>query len=138
MHETAALRRTAGYTAVAVAASLGVVFSLPEAGLPMFFDPRTPLFGALVQTKLFFSTFTTLLLLVLLATYGRVYREFPNRFTLSLILFTVALLLHAVTSNPFLPLLLGFGRGVELGPFTYLPDLFTSVAVVILLYQSHK
>ncbi|MFC7131299.1 hypothetical protein [Haloferax chudinovii] len=81
MHETAALRRTAGYTAVAVAASLGVVFSLPEAGLPTFLDPWTPLFGALVQTKLFFSTFTTLLLLVLLATYGRVYREFPNRFT---------------------------------------------------------
>ena len=78
------------------------------------------------------------MLLALLWNYVAVYRDIPNRFTLSLLLFTVALLLYAVSSNPLLPIVLGFSHGTTLGPFVFLPDVFASIAVVVLLYQSYS
>ena len=84
------------------------------------------------------TTFNVVILLFLAGTYVGIYREMPNPFTLSLLLFTVSLLLYALTSNPLIPRLLGFRGGVDLGPFTFLPDLFASFATVVLLYQSNK
>lgn len=89
-----------------------------------------------LRIKLFVTTLTGIVLLALLWNYATVYRDMPNRFTLSLLLFTVALLLYAVSSNPLLPLLLGFSHGATLGPFVFLPDIFASVAAIVLLYQS--
>ncbi|MBS3760943.1 MAG: hypothetical protein KGY43_05675 [Halodesulfurarchaeum sp.] len=77
-------------------------------------------------------------MLAILWNYLRVYRDLPNRFTLSLLLFTVALLLYAVSSNPLLPIILGFRHGTTLGPFMFLPDLFASIASIVLLYQSYS
>ena len=89
----------------------------------------------LVTVKLFVSTYTVVLLAVLAGTYARLYRELPNRFTLSLLAFTAALLLYALTSSPLVSLTLGY-RGSGLGPFTFLPDLFAAVAVTFLFYES--
>lgn len=96
---------------------------------------RQPL-EVFTQVRLFVSTFNVLLLLVLAWSYFAVYRDMPNRFTASLLLFTAALLLYALASNPAIHLLFGFRGGPGLGPFAFLPDLFAAIAVVVLLYQS--
>ena len=91
-----------------------------------------------VQIRLFVSTFNVLVLLALTASYLRLYRDLPTRFTASLLLFSLALLLYALSASPAIQLLFGFRGGTGLGPFTFLPDLFASVAVVVLLYQSYQ
>lgn len=132
-----ARRRTLLTAATAAVVALAVAALAPRYVFRFPFPPHSDsAFDALLQVKLFFSTFTVVLLLVLLATYIRIYRDLPNNFTLSLLLFTVALTLYAITSNPLLPILFGFDHPPAVGPFTFLPDAFTSVAVVILLYQS--
>jgi len=90
------------------------------------------------EVQLFLSTFNVLLLLVLTWSYSVLYRDLSNRFTLSLLLVSVALLLYAVTSNPVIHLLFGFRGSPTLGPFAFLPDLFAAVAVSVLLYQSFQ
>ena len=135
-----ALVRTLGFTVGAFAVAAIVAVFGPDYLLPHPLPPSPsrdgPLAGML-QVKLFFSTFSGILLLVLLVTYARIYQDLPNRFTLSLLLFTVALALYALTANPLVSILFGF-RQAGGGPFTYLPDLFTSAAVVILLHQSYQ
>ncbi|MFB6071148.1 MAG: hypothetical protein ABEJ76_09005 [Halanaeroarchaeum sp.] len=93
---------------------------------------------AFFQARLFISTFNVLALLALTWSYLGLYRDLPTRFTGSLLLFAVALLLYAVSANPAVQVLFGFRGGTGLGPFTFLPDLFASVAVVVLLYQSYQ
>lgn len=92
----------------------------------------------MIQVKLFVATFSVVLLLFLLWNYVQIYRIMPNRFTLGLVLVTVALLLYGISSSPLLQLLMGFQPSVAAGPFTFLPDVFASIAVVILLYQSYS
>lgn len=100
--------------------------------------PMLPDLSMLLQVKAFLATFNALMLLVLTWSYLALYRDLPNPFTGSLLLFSVALLLYAVSSNPLLHVLFGFRGGLGLGPFTFLPDAFASVAVVTLLYQSYR
>lgn len=92
---------------------------------------------SVVQVKLFVTTLNVVLLLVLLWNYFSIYRGLPNRFTLSLLVVTFALLLYAVSSNPLITLGMGFQHGAMLGPFTFLPDLFAMVAITVLVYQSY-
>lgn len=130
-------------TAILALGSL-VVAALAAVLLPDYIFHRPPPRGGpsplagLLQVKVFFSTFTSVLLLVLLTMYARIYRNLPNRFTMSLLLFTVSLTLYALTANPLIALLFGFKPPGGLGPFTFLPDMFASVSVIILLYQSYK
>ncbi|MFB6093619.1 MAG: hypothetical protein ABEJ77_01590 [Halanaeroarchaeum sp.] len=91
-----------------------------------------------LQVRLFVSTFNVLVLLALTGNYVRVYRDIPTRFTGSLLLFSVALLLYALSANPAIQLAFGFRAGPGLGPFTFLPDLFASVAAAVLLHQSYR
>ncbi|AKH98293.1 hypothetical protein [Halanaeroarchaeum sulfurireducens] len=91
-----------------------------------------------VQIRLFISTFNVLVILALTASYLRLYRDLPTRFTGSLLLFSLALFFYALSASPAVQLLFGFRGGTGLGPFTFLPDLFASVAVVVLLYQSYQ
>ncbi len=95
-------------------------------------------FEAFLTIKAFVSTLNVLLILVLLSNYLNIYREMPNRFTLSLSIFTLALLLYALSSNPLVTTVLGYRHGIGLGPFTFLPDIFASVAVIVLLHQSYE
>ena len=90
-----------------------------------------------VKVKMFFSTLNILLIGVLLWYYSTIYRDIPNRFTLSLIIFSAALLLYALSSNPLVHQTLGF-RGTGLGPFAFIPDLFATLAVIVLLNQSYE
>ena len=67
------------------------------------------------MAKTVISTVNSVLLLGLLAVYVDIYRKTGSEFTLGLIIFCVALLLNAVTSNPWVHQLLGY-RGSGLGP----------------------
>lgn len=130
------LYRTAALVAVGVLVALAVTVVVSFGLRGRLVDH--PRMGFLVLVKLLVTTFNVVALLALTGTYVSVYRDLPNQFTLSLILFSVALLLYAVTSNPLFPLVFGFRGGVGLGPFTFIPDLFASVAIVVLLYQSYR
>lgn len=112
-----------------------VTTGLPALGLPVHGPPVG--IETVIQAKLFVTTLNGIVLFVILWNYIRVYQDLPNRFTMSLLIFTVALLLYAMASNPLLPILLGFQHASTLGPFLFLPDVFASVAVIVLLYQSY-
>ncbi len=83
------------------------------------------------------SSINVTLLIFLLITYISIYRKIKSDFTIGLMIFSVVLLLYALTSNPLVHRIFGF-HASGLGPFAMLPDLFTCVALVILLYLSAK
>jgi hypothetical protein len=105
------------------------------------FRPEPPewveLLPYLLLVKTALSSVNTILLLLILAIYVGIYRKTRSEFSLGLIIFSVALLLYAITSNPLLHRIAGF-RLAGLGPFTMLPDLFTCIASAILLYLSRQ
>lgn len=138
MREDSGLLKTGAVVAVAAVLSAVVAFGvgLSNLGVPVHGPPVGV--ETLVRVKLFVTTLNVVLLFALLWNYVAVYRDLPNRFTLSLLLVTVALLFYALSSNPLLPLLMGFSHGATLGPFVFMPDVFAGVAVVVLLYQSYS
>jgi hypothetical protein len=83
------------------------------------------------------STINLTLLTILLITYVGIYRKTKSEFTIGLMIFSVVMLLNAITSNPLFHRIFGFGA-FGLGPFAMLPDLFTFIALVILLYLTFK
>jgi hypothetical protein len=83
------------------------------------------------------STINVTLLIFLLLTYIGIYRKTRSEFTIGLIIFSMVFLLNALASNPFVTWAFGF-RAFGLGPFALLPDLFTCVALTVLLYLSVK
>jgi hypothetical protein len=84
-----------------------------------------------------FSTLDATLLVALLALYLNTYVRRKVQFTLWLAIFCTVLLLDALTSNPIIQWAFGFSAS-GLGPFAMLPDVFTFVALVILLYLTLK
>jgi len=74
---------------------------------------------------------------ILIGLYYSIYKEVKSEFTFSLIIVMFALLIYAITSSPILPLLFGF-QSIGLGPFLMIPDLFATVALIVLLYISLK
>jgi hypothetical protein len=87
--------------------------------------------------KTVFSTLNATLLVFLLALYAEIYVKRKVEFTLWLVIFCSVLLLNALTSNPIIQWVFGFFP-FGLGPFAMLPDLFTFVALAILLYLTMK
>lgn len=129
--------RTLAVAAFAVLVSIALTFLFAR----FFLGPRLggrPQLAFALAVKLFVSTFNVTALLALVATYASLYRDLPNRFTLSLILFSVALFLYALTSNPVVQVVAGVRPTPQLGVFTFLPDVFAGVAVIALLYQSNR
>lgn len=112
--------------------------SIPHMGRGMGSPMAGPETGVFLDLRMFLSTYSGLLLVALTWNYLSMYRRLPNRFTISLVLFTTALFLYALSSNPAIHVLFGFRGGPELGPFLFVPDLFAAVAVTILLYQSYQ
>jgi uncharacterized membrane protein len=83
------------------------------------------------------STINVALLIILLITYVGIYRKTQSQFTIGLIVFSAIFLLNVLASNPVVRSLFGF-RGFGLGPFAMLPDLFTCIALILLLYLTLK
>ena len=87
--------------------------------------------------KTVLSTINATILIFLLVTYVDMYRKLKSEFTIGLILFSLILLLYALTSNPLMQRLFGFW-GFGLGPFAMLPDLCTTLALAVLVYLTMK
>jgi len=131
-------------TLVAVAlllAFLGMNYLQPRGPGP--FTPRPtypPLRGDIelyYTVKVILTTVNAALLIFLLAAYLDVYRKLRSHFTIGLIVFSIVLLLYALSSNPLLHGLFGF-RAFGLGPFAMLPDLFTCAALAVLVYLTFR
>lgn len=105
--------------------------------IPPELPPWDTLFPYLFIAKIILSSVNIILLTIVLVTYIGIYLKTKSQFSVGLVLFTIALLLYSVTSNPIMQ---GFGgfRISGLGPFTMLPDLFTCIASAILLYLSRQ
>ena len=83
------------------------------------------------------STVNVALLVFLFSAYLGIYRKVKSDFTLGLMVFSIILLFYALSSNPLLQRVFGF-RAFGLGPFAMLPDLFTCVALSVLLYLTFR
>ena len=83
------------------------------------------------------STVNLVLLVVLLLLFLRVYFDTHSEFAIGLIIFTLAMMTYAITSNPWLQSGFGF-RGSGLGPFTFFPDLFALIALVVLVFFAFR
>lgn len=134
------LAKTALVTGIATV--LGLISTMV---LPLFFDlpetlppyaPSAEFVYLSIQIKVFISTFILVILFALTWSYITLYRELPNKYTLSLVVLSLVLIPYAITSNPLLPLLLGIFPLGQLGPFTFLPDIFVGLATIVLFYQS--
>jgi hypothetical protein len=93
--------------------------------------------NALFMMKLFLTSFNIIILSGLVVNYLKIYREIPTSTSRSLLIFSAALTLYAVSANPLLHIIFGFNV-ISVGPFTYLPDLFVAAASVSLLRESYK
>ena len=91
----------------------------------------------LLLAKTILSSVNSTLLIIVLVIYTGIYRKTGSDFSMGLVLFSLALFLYSITSNPLIHTLAGF-RLSGLGPFTMLPDLFTCIASAILLYLSRQ
>jgi hypothetical protein len=87
--------------------------------------------------KAVISTVNMTLVIILMLMYIAIYRKTKSEFTVGLIIFSMILLLYTLTSNPLMHWIFGF-RAFGLGPFAMLPDLFTCVALAVLLYLTVK
>jgi hypothetical protein len=83
------------------------------------------------------SSINATLLIFLLVTYLDIYKTLKSEFTIGLIIFSLILLLYALVSNPLMQSIFGF-QAIGLGPFAMLPDLFTCLALAVLLYLTMK
>jgi hypothetical protein len=65
------------------------------------------------------------------------YLKTKSEFVIGLMIFSMVLLLNALTSNPLVHQIFGF-YAFGLGPFAMLPDLFTLSALIVLLYLTFR
>ena len=72
------------------------------------------------------------LIIPLFVIYAGIYRRMRSSFTLGLMAVIFALGMYAVTSNPLIVSLLG-GKMGDIGLFEIIPDLCTTIALVILV-----
>ena len=94
-------------------------------------------FEILFIIKTIITTINIAISSILITLYINTYRKIKSDFTIGLIVVMFSLLVYAITSNPLFHL--GFGyRGYGMGPFTIIPDLFSSIALGVLLYLSLK
>lgn len=107
---------------------------------PRPFPRDRPIIGDLeffYTVKTVISSVNITLVSILLGTYISLYRKTKSEFVIGLIILAIVLLLYALVSNPIIIHIFGF-RAFGLGPFAMLPDLFTSVALAVLLYFTLK
>ena len=89
----------------------------------------------LIPTMLI-TSISTLLLIYLITNYVSVFLKTKSEFSIGLLLFSIALLVQALTTNPLVKLLFEF-KG-PMGLFDLIPSIFTLIAVIALVYLSLK
>lgn len=128
-------------TAVILGGLFVAIFLMSIAINSLFLHTRGPqmflIMEDFLQLKILIASLSTVILAYLLYNYISVYNKIKSEFSLGLIVVVIALLAHALTDNPLLPLQFGL-RGAGLGPFNLIPSVFTFVAAIVLLYLSRK
>lgn len=135
IRERSPLAKTALVTGIAVLVGLAAAFAIERFPFPPG-GPPPGLLVTLIRIELFVATFNLVVLVALTGTYVVLYRDLPNKYTRSMLVLSAALLLYAITSNPYVPVLFGFPPRPDFGPFVFLPDLFVGMAIVVIFYQS--
>jgi len=138
-----------GWTVFAILILVALLVALAFAGM-VYVEPsgrpfadRTPFPQPPGDMQLFYtvtvvlSTINASLLIFLFSAYLGIYRKVKSDFTLGLMVFSMILLFYALSSNPLVQRVFGF-RAFGLGPFAMLPDLFTCVALIVLLYLTFR
>ena len=82
------------------------------------------------------SVINSLLLSYLLYIYIGIYRKIRSHFTLCLVIMAVALLLFSLSSTPLIQWALGDWK--LFGVFNFFPDVFTTLAAIVLIYLSRQ
>jgi hypothetical protein len=82
-----------------------------------------------------FNSINIFLLIGLLWVYGNTYAHTKSNFMLGLIFFIGVLLIQSIFSLPILHVFFGYST-YGLGPFGFLPNLFETFALIILLLLS--
>ena len=82
------------------------------------------------------TSISTLLLIYLINNYVAVYLKTKSEFSIGLLIFSIALLVQALTTNPLIKILFAF-KG-PMGVFDLIPNIFTLIAVLVLVYLSNK
>jgi len=108
---------------------------------PFDVDPEDlPKIRTLLATYFIGKTITSIvnsvLLLYLLLVYYGIYRNTKSSFSLGLMVMSVALMTFTISSSPLFHWALS--RRLLFGVFNFIPDLFTTVAAVILIYLSRQ
>jgi hypothetical protein len=93
--------------------------------------------GYIFQLKYALSLINIGLILAVFVLYANIYRKTKSPFSLGLTIFSFAFLINILTSSPLLHAICGF-KSSGLGPFLILPDLFTTIALAILVYLTTK
>lgn len=118
-----------------------IITALVFAALTAFIGRSTVIGTSFVESvilvKTFFTSFSIILLSALVINYFRIYREMPTSTSRTLMVFSAALLFYALSASPLVQVLSGF-QVITVGPFTYLPDLFASVATIAILRESYR
>ena len=126
--------------AVTLAAILAFIIT-PSLLRPPSLDPLPPPDpGAVylfVSLKTILSFVNIILVIPLIMMYLSLYRKYRSDFTLALLILMAVLLCFAITSNPLIHRLFGY-REEGLGPFTIIPDIFTTIGLLALAYVSLK
>lgn len=128
---------------LAAAGSLLAAFYLPSDLMslstrrPTIKIPDPEELRAYLTIRTIVSTINAGLSICLLAVYAGIYMRTRAEFTIGLIMLAATLLLYAVASNPLLHVFFTL-RPYGLSLFSGLTELFTTVAVVVLLYLSLK
>ena len=89
------------------------------------------------KIRIILSSINATLLVFMMATYVDMYRKLRSEFTIGLMLFSLSLLFYALSSNPLLQWLFGY-QAFGLGPFAMLPEMFTTLALGVLMYLTMK
>ena len=111
-----------------------IVSSLPPHDFPpIILEPEFIEFVMIIKTVISFVNMT--LILLTLGIYLQIYRTIKSKFTLGLITMILLLLLTAITSNPMVLFRYGL-QASGAGSFAILPDIFTTVALLVLFYLS--
>ena len=90
----------------------------------------------MIRGKIIISSINMILYAYIAFFYIGLYRENRSKFSLSLTSLALVLLIYSISSNPLILFYIGRVKHVWLEAFNFIPDLFSMLAAVILLYLS--
>jgi hypothetical protein len=90
-----------------------------------------------LSMKTIVNVINSIVILGLVIIHLNIYRRTGSEFSIGLVIFSTALLLYTIISNPLVHQLVGFRR-IGFGPLLLIPDVFSLLASAVLLYLSRK